>query len=113
MSRQRAHLRGRELAIVISTAPERGDLERAIALARGARELAVEVSMFFMHAAVAGISARRVALAELGDDGVELIACATSVEAFGVRAENLPCALGSQDDHAALVHRAQRVVALT
>jgi sulfur relay (sulfurtransferase) complex TusBCD TusD component (DsrE family) len=106
-------LAGRELAIVVSTPPERGDVERATRLARAARELGAEVGMFFMHGAVAGLPAARDTLAALAEDGVEIVACATSAEAFGVSADGLPCTLGSQDDHAALVHRAERVVALT
>lgn len=104
---------GRELAIVVSTPPDRGDLEQAIALARAARGLGAEVSMFFMHAAVAGLPARAQALAALADEGVDLVACASSAEACGMHSPDPPLLLGSQDDHAALVHRAERVVAFT
>lgn len=100
--------RHRRLAIVVATAPARGDLTRAVALARAAAAAGVDTGIFVMDAAVAGLDA----LAALLDEGVEVIACATSCEAG--RAGAPPgVLLGSQDDHAALVHRAHRVVAFT
>lgn len=92
----------------MATGPERGDLERAAALARAAAAAGVDTGVFVMHAAVAGLER----LAGLADDGVEVIACATSCQAFGCP---IPAGVteGSQDDHAALVHRAHRVVAFT
>ena len=113
MSRARKKLTGRELAIVVSTAPAGGDLERGLALARAARALGCEVGMFFMHEAVGGLAARKATVSALADDGVLLVACATSAEALGATAASLPCPLGSQDDHAAIVQRAERLVALT
>lgn len=112
----RAHsepFRGRELAIVVSTPPERGDLERAFSLAGAARNLGAEVSVFFMHTAVAGLLDRAESCEALAAEGVDLIACASSAESLGLREDALPLPAGSQDDHAALVHRAERVVAFT
>jgi peroxiredoxin family protein len=93
---------------VVATAPERGDLERVTALARAAAAAGVDTGVFVMFEAVRGLER----LAGLADDGVEVIACASSCEAFGAPA---PAGIteGSQDDHAALVHRAHRVVAFT
>ncbi len=109
----RAPYAERLLGIVVSTAPERGDLDRAIAIAEAARELGAEVGMFFMHHAVAGLVGRREELIALACDGVDLVACGSSAEALGASEDELPCRLGSQDDHAALVSRAERIVALT
>jgi peroxiredoxin family protein len=103
----------RRLALVVSTAPERGDLDRALALARGARSAGVEVGLFFMDHAVAGLPARRAQLSELEELGCELCACATSAQLLGLGEADIDMLLGSQDDHAALVHRAHRVVSLT
>ncbi len=105
--------RGRSLAIVVSTAPERGDVDRALSIARAATDLGAEVGIFFMHLSVAGLSPRRDALLAASEDGVELIACASSADEWGLSADALGVDLGSQDDHAALVHRADRLVALT
>lgn len=96
------------LGLIVSTPPSRGDFERAEAIARAARARGLEVGLFLMsEAAVWGADARAAALAE---DGCEVVVCGTSLG-------SLPAApgvvVGSQDDHAALVHRADRVVALT
>ena len=105
---------GRNLALVVSTAPERGDLERALALARAGCELDMDVSLFFMDQAVHGLVAARPYLDALAELGCELIACATSATAAGLHERDLgTILLGSQDDHAAMVHRAHRVIAFT
>lgn len=103
----------RRLAIVVSTRPARGDLDAALALARAARAADVEVAMFFMHDAVGGLPPRRRELAVLAEQDCELVACATSAAALGLAEEEIGVLLGSQDDHAAMVHRATRVVAFT
>lgn len=119
----RTELRGKELALVVSTPPERGDLDRALALARAARRRGAEVGIFVMDAAVAGLPGRAAAVAALAADGAEIVACASSAERFAADLSELDSigadsaeediVLGSQDDHAALVHRADRVVAFT
>ncbi len=100
----------RRLAIVVSTPAERGDFARAVALAGAARAKDVDVALFLMDAGVdLAADARATALL---DDGCDLVACSTSLVARGVE----PVAgvvSGSQDDHAALVRGADRVVAFT
>jgi hypothetical protein len=98
----------RRLAIVVSTPPARGDLERAEALARAARRARVEVGLFLMADAAAwGADPRAAALV---DEGCEVVVCGTN---FGDRAAAAGVTVGSQDDHARLVGWAGRVVALT
>jgi len=103
----------RHLALIVSTPAERGDFAAALALARAARDADVEVGMFFMSAAVAALPHRRDDLRALADDSVDLIACASSAHALGLDEAACGMLLGSQDDHAALVHKADRVVAFT
>lgn len=103
----------RSLAIVVSTEAEHGDLDRALALARGARVVGVEVGLFFMDHAVAGLPARRTMLSMLSEDGCQIIACAASATALGLSETDVGMLLGSQDDHAALVHRSDRLLAFT
>lgn len=107
------NLEGKRLAIVVSTAPERGDLARAAALARAACERDVDVGLFFMHEAVRGLPDAQAMLQELAEIGCDLCACASSAHALGLGEADVGVLLGSQDDHAALVHRADRVVAFT
>ena len=106
-------MHGKRLALVVSTAPERGDLERALALAWAGRAAGVEVGMFFMDEAVRGLPAARPALAALAALDCELCCCASSAHARGLGEADVGMLLGSQDDHAALVHRADRVIAFT
>lgn len=89
------------------------DLRAAIELAGAARQRRIDVSFFFMDRGV--VSASRAGVcAQLSDMGCDLVACASSAEQHQVAAASLPdVLLGSQDDHAALVHRAHRVVAFT
>jgi sulfur relay (sulfurtransferase) complex TusBCD TusD component (DsrE family) len=110
----------RRLALVVSTAPARGDrgdgdldLERALALARAACDQGVDVGIFFMDQALDGLMAAQPALRELAELGCDLIACASSASARGLSEDDVGMLLGSQDDHAALVSRAHRVVAFT
>lgn len=108
-----AALRGRRLAVVVSTPPERGELDTALALCRAAHALEVEVGLFVMSDAVAGLPARRDQVAALLDDGCEVAVCAQSCAALGLGEDDVGLPLGSQDDHAAIVSRADRLVALT
>jgi len=100
----------RELALVVSTA---SDVGTVIELARAARQRCVEVGIFFMSDAVAALVRERARLAALAEDGCELVACAKSAHDRKLGEAELGMLLGSQDDHAALVHRADRVVAFT
>ena len=103
----------RQLALILSTPEERGDFAAALALARAARDANIEVGMFFMADAVAALPRQRAAIAGLVDHGVEVIACASSAHGYGLSEGDCGMLLGSQDDHAALVHGADRVVAFT
>lgn len=101
----------RRLALVVTSDPAAGDLERAAALARAGRAAGARVELFFMHLAVGGLPERLSLTEALADDGCELICCAESARALDLREDDVGMMLGSQDDHAALVHRADRVVA--
>jgi len=103
----------KRLAIVVSTPAESGDLEAAFELARAASACGVYVSLFFMSKAVAGLPERRAQLAELAEDGCELAVCGASAAAAGLCEVDIGLPLGGQDDHAAIVSRADRVVAFT
>lgn len=99
------------IAIVVST-PGPGDMAAAIDLASAAFEAGHEVGMFVMSDAVRELLHQAPALASLADGGCDIWACATSVDALAVSTGE-GVKLGSQDDHAALVHGAHRVVAFT
>ncbi len=98
------------LAIVLGT---RDDLGRAARLALAARARGLEVAMFAMHDGVSALAADRATLATLLDDDCEVIACASSAHDRGLAEADVGVLLGSQDDHAAIVHKAHRVVAFT
>jgi sulfur relay (sulfurtransferase) complex TusBCD TusD component (DsrE family) len=103
-------LQGKRLALIVSTAPARGDFGRAERLAHAARARGVEVSIFLMHEAVIwGTDQRAAALVE---EGCDVFLCGTNSGQRGVEAAP-GVVVGSQDDHAAIVHRADRVVAFT
>ena len=104
---------GRRLCIVVSTAPDSGDLDAAFDLARAASACGAHVSMFFMSDALPGLPERRAELESLADDGCELAVCAASAAAHGLGEADVGLPLGSQDDHAAMVSRADRVVSFT
>lgn len=106
-------MRAKRLCIVVSTAPEGGDLDAAFDLARAARCCGAEVAMFFMSDALPGLPERRDELRALVDDGCELAVCAASASAHGLAEEDVGLPLGGQDDHAAMVSRADRVVSFT
>jgi len=96
------------LTLVVATAPARGDFERAERLARAARRRGLEVDVFLMaDAAGWAADARAAALVE---DGCEVVVCSTNL---GARPAAPGVLVGSQDDHARIVGRADRVVALT
>lgn len=101
------------IAIVLGTAKDRG---RAIGLAQAARRRGLTVGLFAMHDGVKALSKEPTSVAALVDEGADVIVCATSGDrdAIDLQAlERLGVVVGSQDDHAALVHRADRVVAFT
>ncbi len=98
----------RRLAIVVATEAARGDFTRAERIARAARAAGVEVGLFLMDGAAGwGEDARA---ADLVDEGCDVTVCATN---FGARRAAAGVVVGSQDDHAALVAGADRLVALT
>jgi len=98
------------LAIVVSRDDDWADA-RALALA--ARDAGAEVAVFAMDTAVAAVAGDAAGRAALADADCDVIACGTSAHAAGLPATAVGVPLGSQDDHAAIVHRADRVVAFT
>ena len=96
-----------KLGIVLAT--ER-DLATAAALAHAARRACHEVAMFAMDAGCAALAAAPAVAIALLDDDIAITACSNS--SVGL---SLPDGIerGSQDDHAAVVGTADRVVALT
>lgn len=100
----------RRLGLVVSTA---ADLDLALSLARRARERDIDVDAFFMDEAVAALVGRRLELDMLADAGCELIACSQSASDRGLTESDLGIYLGSQDDHAAIAGRVDRLVAFT
>jgi sulfur relay (sulfurtransferase) complex TusBCD TusD component (DsrE family) len=98
------------LALVVS---DPAAVDRALAIAAEARSRAVEVGLFVMSDAVAALPGRRAALLALADDHVDLVCCAASASQRGLTEDRLAVMLGSQDDHAALIARADRVLAFT
>lgn len=103
----------RHLAILLATGPERGDLPRLLRLARAARAAGVEVSIFVMDEGVATFAAAPGTGAALVDDDCEVVACALSAHVRGLSEAQVGALLGSQDDHAAFVHRADRLVSFS
>jgi hypothetical protein len=104
---------GVRIAIVLGT---RGDLARAVGLAHAARRRGIEVGVFAMHDGVRALATAPAHVAALVDDGCDVVVCATSGDRDAValpELERIGAVVGSQDDHAALVHRAERVVAFT
>lgn len=101
-----------ELGLVLAT-DDAGDLRAVAGLARAARRRRMAVTVFAMHDGVAALAAAPALVAALADDGCELIGCATSADARAIDLRALGVAVGSQDDHAALAHRAHRLVAFT
>ncbi len=104
--------RDAELGLVLATA-DPDDVATLAGLAQAARRRGLAVTVFAMHDGVAALAAAPAVVAALTDDGCELIGCATSADARGLVMPVLGLTLGSQDDHAALAHRAHRLVAFT
>lgn len=100
----------RSLAIVVSHAAR---VARALELAAAARGRGLEVGLFVMSEAVGAMPAARAAIAALAAEHVEVVACATSATALGLDEAAVGAPLGSQDDHAAIVARAARLIAFT
>lgn len=96
-----------KLGIVLAT---RADLGHAAALALAARRLRHEVAVFAMDAGCAALAAEPATAAELLEADCEIVACSNSAVGLEL-AEGI--VRGSQDDHAAVVGTADRVVALT
>ena len=96
-----------KLGIVLATAR---DLRTAVALAHAARRARHEVAVFAMDAGCAALAAEVGVVSALLDDDVVITACSNSSVGLA-----LPEGVerGSQDDHAAVVGTADRVVALT
>jgi sulfur relay (sulfurtransferase) complex TusBCD TusD component (DsrE family) len=103
----------KRLALIVSTPGDSGDLERAGELALAASSAGIDVELFFMSDTVAALPARAALLARLRGAGCELVACASSATDRGLTEGDLAMLMGSQDDHAAMIHRADRVVAFT
>jgi hypothetical protein len=100
----------RSLALVVARA---SDWPRVVGLALAGRRAGVEVAVFAMDEAVAAVAADPAGRDALLDEDCELVSCATSATARGLGENAVGTLLGSQDDHAALVRRADRVVAFT
>lgn len=100
----------RRLGLVVSKA---ADIDVAVALALRARERSIDVDMFLMDEAVAAASRRRAEIERLADVGCEVIACAQSAMDRGLSEADVGVYLGSQDDHAAIAGRVDRLVAFT
>jgi hypothetical protein len=100
----------RRLGLVLATDPARDDLGLLAPLATTACEQGLRVELFIMSAAVASLDDAR--LAELAALGCEIRVCASSAHALG---QAIPSGIteASQDDHAALLARSDRVLAFT
>ena len=89
-------------------AAREADWPHVEALARTARRRGLEVGVFLMDEAVSWAADARASA--LLDEGCDVWACGLSLTRAGLEAVRGVVA-GSQDDHAALVHRADKVVA--
>ena len=96
-----------KLGIVLST---RDDLAHARVIALAARAARHEVAMFVMDAGCIALSAARDIANQLVDADVEIWACSNSAVGHDL-VDGI--VRGSQDDHAAVVGTADRVVAFT
>lgn len=97
-----------KLAFVLA---RRDALPLASALTEAALAAGDEVAWFAMDEALAPVAAL-VAAGASGLDSLELVVCATSLDRLGVVAP-AGARVGSQDDHAALLRWADKLVALT
>jgi hypothetical protein len=100
----------RHIALILSTPEPRGDWPRVTALAREARARGIEVGLFLMDLGVA--FAATADAARLIEDDVDITVCGNRFTQQGSSAVD-GATIGSQDDHAALLHRADRVLAFT
>ena len=98
------------LAIICSKV---ADWSTAVRLAVVARLADLEVGMFVIDEAVAALASDASSRSTLLALDCSIIACATSALALSLDQATVGVELGSQDDHAALIHRADRVVAFT
>jgi hypothetical protein len=96
-----------KLGIVLAT---RVDLPHAVAIALAARRARHEVALFAMELGAHALAEAPDAVAQLLDADCELTVCSNS--AVGLAYDDA-VTRGSQDDHAAVVGTAQRVVAFT
>ena len=96
-----------KLGIVLAT---RADLDRAVGIALAARRARHEVALFAMDDGAVVLAEHPEAAARLLDADCELAVCSNS--AVGLAYDDAVIR-GSQDDHAAVVGTADRVVAFT
>jgi hypothetical protein len=96
-----------KLGLVLAT---RADLATAAALAHAARRARHDVVMFAMDAGAHALSEAPDVAAALIDDDCELTVCSNSAVGLAL-ADGIE--RGSQDDHAAVLGTADRVIALT
>lgn len=96
-----------KLGLVLAT---RADLARAAAIALAARRARHEVAIFAMDAGCAALAEAPAVAAALLDADCELTVCSNSAVGLAL-ADGI--VRGSQDDHAAVVGTADRVIALT
>lgn len=96
-----------KLGIVLAT---RDDLAHAAAIALAARRARHEVAVFAMDLGCHALADHPALARQLLDDDVEITACSNSSVGLAL-VDGI--VRGSQDDHAAVVGTADRVVALT
>ena len=102
------------VVVTITIVVSRGrDWADARGLALAARAAGVEVNVFAMDEGVAALARDPAGRAALVDADCDVIACAQSAHDRRLDEAAVGVLLGSQDDHAAMVHRADRVVAFT
>lgn len=102
----------RRLAIVVAT-DSRADFIAAHGLAAAADDAGIDVSMFFMDRGVAQLPDHAELVTDLHDREVEVMACGNSARYYELTRDDVHMLIGSQDDHAAMVCRADRTVAFT
>lgn len=86
------------------------DVELLLTLARAAHSESVRLECFVMGEGVLSLHELAEPLAALG---FAICVCESSLQTHNIRTEDLDLIVGSQDDHAAMVQRCDRVVALT
>lgn len=98
------------LGIILATAR---DFPRAARLAHAARAKDLDVAMFAMDDGVAALAADRARVLALLDDEIQIVACGESAHQRGLTQTDTGCVIGSQFDHAQIVHKADRLLAFT